>query len=75
MKNVKILSLVTLALLFTACEIGVPTQKAEVVSLQQKRAKQQKLQREIEKLAGRNMSMNEVLGKEFMKRSREKFGM
>ena len=48
--------------------------KAEV-KLQQKRAKQQKLQREIEKLAGRNLSNEEVLGKEFVQHTREKFGM
>jgi len=45
------------------------------VELQQKIAKQKKLEAEIEKLAGRELSDEEVLGKEFMKRSREKFGM
>ena len=68
--------IICLTLLFTmGLKADEPTKeqsKAEV-KLQQKRVKQKKLEAEIEALAGRELSDEEVLGKDFIEACDRKF--
>jgi len=61
-----VVCIVLLTIQINADEPTVQEPSKADVELQQKRAKQQKLQREIEKLAGRDLSVKEVLGEEFI---------
>jgi len=61
-----VVCIVLLTIQINADEPTVQEPSKVDVELQQKRAKQQKLQREIEKLAGRDLSVKEVLGEEFI---------